>query len=186
LKHVWEPGNGWPFAGHPELNDALVLEAPMVLSMRRRNLLRQFVSGHVSRHLSFWVGTKSEFDDKLRSAYLPPLTMDGTRRALEQMEAALTRRASLLQQHGKQVHTLFYEDVFQQNWTVTEQVNFCNSLFQKLGFAPLDDETFRQTCQELFDPAEFQWASSSLYASIPNARVVDDALGNDQVGRLFA
>src|SRR5450756_463014 len=39
LKHVWEPGTGWPFVENPGLNDDLVRNAGIVVSLRRRNLL---------------------------------------------------------------------------------------------------------------------------------------------------
>src|ERR1035438_6924165 len=57
LKHVWEPSTAWPFRERQDLNDDVVKNAEIVVSLRRRNLLRQIVSSHISKNLHFWIGT---------------------------------------------------------------------------------------------------------------------------------
>src|ERR1700690_3290485 len=43
IKHVWEVRDDWPFRDHPELNEAVALNADRIICLERRNLLRRYV-----------------------------------------------------------------------------------------------------------------------------------------------
>jgi hypothetical protein len=185
LKHVWEPGTEWPFVGHQNLNDDLVRHAGIVVTLRRRNLLRQYVSGYVSKRLGFWVGTREEFYARLDSAYLPPITLSDARAALAEAACALDRRDELLRGLPAKQLVLFYEDIFEENEDPDKQVAFCNWLFVQLGHQPLEDDDFRILCRLYFNPTQYRWANNDVYARIPGSRLLDEEIGNDATGRLF-
>ncbi len=185
LKHVWEPGTAWPFDQHQELNDDLVTHAGTIITVRRRNLLRQFVSSYISKNLGFWVGTSAEFYERLDTACLPALTVDKTRTALEEMIAAHEKRDRLLATLPARQEVLYYEDIFEGSADLDQHVASCNALFVVLGHCPLEDETFRELCGRFFDPMEYKWANNEVYARIPGAQLVDKELASENTGSLF-
>ena len=186
LKHVWEPHTAWPFTDHQELNDDLLKHSAIILTIRRRNLLRQFISMYVSKHLGFWVGTRADFHSRLDTAYLPPLTVTAAREALTQMLEASHRRDHLLASLPARQELLYYEDLFELATDLDQRVAFCNALFVKLGYWRLDDGAFKEQCRKLFDPEEYKWADNDVYARIPGATLIDEEVGSDATGRLFS
>jgi hypothetical protein len=185
LKHVWEPGTGWPFTGNPELNDDLVRRAVIVITLRRRNLLRQIVSGYISKRLGFWVGTAAEFNARLNSSYLPSISTSEAKIALAQIVAASRKRDELLGTLQVKRVDLVYEDIFEIDNATDKQISFCNWIFSELGHRKLEDDAFRAQCQQYFDPALYRWANNDVYARIPGSHLLDKVVGNDITGRLF-
>jgi hypothetical protein len=185
LKHIWEPGNGWPFLGRPELNDELVRNAEIVVSLRRRNLLQQYVSGFVSKHLGFWVGTAAEFRSRLNHTYLPPLDVNEVSVGLNHMMRAITRRDELLDSLPCEKLTFYYEDIFDGSVTFESQKRTLNALFSSLGHSKIEDETLWERVHECLDPQQFRWASNEVYSCIPGAKQVDEHLSSHHAGRLF-
>jgi hypothetical protein len=186
LKHIWEPETSWPFVGRQDLNDAIVAHAEVVITVRRRNLLKQFVSGYVCRHLRFWVGTRADFYARLNTVVLPPIRVSNAAAAIEAAHSAIVQRETLLATLPARQRVLYYEDIFRDNTTLDQQVNFCNDLFGFLGFAALDSEKFRRECKSEFSPDIYKWSSDEIYARIPGVAALDRALGNDETGRIFA
>jgi hypothetical protein len=185
LKHVWEPGTGWPFVENPDLNDDILRHSGIIITLRRRNLLRQFVSDYVSKRLGFWVGTSEEFYARLATAYLPGINLGDAKRFLEEAVDAISRRDQLLSSLPAKQLVLFYEDIFGDGQNLDSQIEFCNSLFAQLGHLPQKDDAFREQCAQYLSPAQYKWANNDIYARIPGSRLLDKELGNDVTGRLF-
>jgi hypothetical protein len=185
LKHVWEPSTGWPFIGQQDLNDDLVRNSEVVVTLRRRNLLRQYVSAYVSKRLGFWVGTTAEFRARLSSFYLPPLTVAEAASSLTDMKVALDRRDQLLKSLPCKNLMLYYEDLFNENVSLDEQKQLLNRLFGQLGHRTIDNEEIWSQCKVFLDPQVYRWANNDVYACIPGAILLDQQLGNDETGRLF-
>ncbi len=185
LKHVWEPGTAWPFVGHQHLNDDLIRQAAITVTLRRRNLLRQFVSNYICKKLGFWVGTSNEFIARLDCAYLPPVNICEAAAAMKTATIALSQRDELLSSLSSQF-ILYYEDIFEGEIESEERVSFCNSLFMRLGHRPLTEEHIRNHCLQYFSPAEYRWSNNEVYDRLPGSRLLDAQLGNDVTGRLFS
>lgn len=186
LKHVWQPDSAWPFVARPNLNDDLIRRAAIIVSLRRRNLLRQFVSAYICKHIGFWVGTSAEFNARLNTSYLPPIDLSVAKASLAAARDAVVRRDELLSQLSPASFILTYEEMFEKVQTSDEQLAFCNSLFSRLGHRPLEDEGLLAQCLDYLNPAQYRWASNDVYARIPGSTLLDTTLGNDTTGYLFS
>ncbi len=184
LKHVWEPGTAWPFIGFASLNDDLVRNAEIVIVMRRRNLLRQYVSAVVSRRLGFWVGTASEFKMRFQHSYPPVLDLKNASRALFLMTDALARRDSLLESTSCKQIRLYYEDIFERGYDYAAFAEIINSLFEALGHRQLWKEEMTTSVRYL-NPGEFKWMTNEIYECLPNAKLLDKELGSKATGYLL-
>lgn len=185
FKHVWEVDTGWPFTGHPELNDGIVLAGGSVIFLRRRNLLRRYVSAAVSRRLTFWVGTRDEFVARLEETQLPELAPDRVRNALEQDIQANERRACLLETNGIRWMPVFYEDIYSRHLTNDQRLSMIDSILQFLGFEQIGQEKFQRQCLPLLDPDTYRWASAETYLKIPGITDIERELGCERTGWLF-
>ena len=183
LKHVWEPGLGWPFIGRQDLNDDLIRHAEIVISIRRRNLLRQIISGYISRHLRFWVGTKSEFMERLNSAYLPPLSVEEAADALGRASRALEERDRLLSILSSKRLIFYYEDFFEGH--LKQQVHELNGLFSDAGFSRMNEVTLTDAISPYMERAAYKWADKEVYDRIAGIRLIDEQLGQDSTGKIF-
>ena len=183
LKHVWEPGTGWPFKEHPELNDDLVSNVDVIISLRRRNLLRQIVSMHISKHLRFWIGTREEFRQHLDSACLPPLSVANAAKFLEEALFALERRDHLLRSLRSKQLVFYYEDFF--NLEFDQQIIGLNRLFIELGRAPINDYDLTSLAHPFLDQSAYKWADNEVYDRVPGIRLIDEQIGSDLTGRIF-
>lgn len=184
LKHVWEPGSAWPFPARQDLNDDLVRHAESLISLRRRNILRQIVSAHISRYLRFWVGTSTAFKEQLDSAYLPPLSVEEAGKLLSEMTRALQERDKLLLTHDVKNLYFYYEDFF--NHDFEHQSRLLNKLFVALGHTTLSEERLELEARPLLDPVTYKWADDEVYERVPGIHLVDKHLGNDVTGWLFS
>ena len=184
LKHVWEPGTAWPFRKRQDINDDLVRHAEIIVSLRRRNLLRQIVSNHISKNLRFWIGTNAEFKQHLDSAFLPPLSVASAARALEEALAALESRDRLLRKLTSKQLTFYYEDFF--DLEMEQQVKSLNQLFVQLDCKSVDEVDLSSRAFQYLDRSAYKWADSDVYDRIPGIRVVDEQIGNDFTGRIFS
>jgi hypothetical protein len=156
-----------------------------VVTIRRRNLLRRFISGYISSHLGFWLGTSAQFYARLDGAYLPPVAVSEAEQAIISSIQAQQRRDQLLSKLSIKKIDLIYEDIFEGNKDLDSDVAFCNWLFMELGYRPLNDDGFRDLCQRHFSPDHYKWANNEVYARIPGSRQLDIELGNDVTGHLF-
>ncbi len=112
IKHVWEASNGWPFQQKPELNEEIALSAEAVILIERRNYLRRYVSGVISKQLGFWVGTKQEFDARLETAPLPELEPGFVRNELAKDKGGFESLRAALVKRGIPALHITYEDLF--------------------------------------------------------------------------
>jgi hypothetical protein len=185
LKHVWEADTGWPFVGQQHLNDDLIRRAEIILSLRRRNLLRQVVSGYISKCLDFWVGTSAEFYARLDGSYLPPISIPEVAATLATITEALKRREHLLCGLTAKRLTIYYEDFFGDDAGPDRQYEICHRLFAEIGHRPLEEHVVRTQCSEYLSPNKYRWANNDVYARIPGSELLDKQLGNDVTGHLF-
>jgi len=184
LKHVWEPA-GWPFQQNPELNAGIVLHAAKVVFLRRRNLLRRFVSGFISKQLRFWVGTREEFLARLESIQIAELDPLYVREQIGQDHAAVETRLRLLERHGVPFLSLYYEELYGEDADPDRQRQVLNRVLEFLGFDPLPEEIFANGCARLLDPAQYRWSSADVYRLVPGIEDVERQAGSDATGWLF-
>ena len=184
LKHVWEPGLAWPFTGRQDLNDDLVQHAAKIISTRRRNLLQQIISGYISKHLRFWVGTQGEFRERLDNAYLPPLSVAEAAKTLQSAATALEQRNHLLSTLSSMQTVFYYEDFF--DTTLEEQCRQLNRLFLGLSYSQMDEVQLKATIAPYLDRTKYKWANEDVYDRIPGIRLINEQLGNDSTGWLFS
>jgi hypothetical protein len=185
IKHVWEADTGWPFVGRTELNDTVVLGGWPVIFLRRRNLLRRYVSATISRRLAFWVGTREEFLARLEGIVLPELVPETVRIALEQDMGANEHRTHLLSVNGIRWMSVFYEDLYDAGMTIEQRRLVVNSIFQFLGYRQIDEETFMKQCLPLLNPDTYRWGSTETYLRVPGIMDVECRVGSDRTGWLF-
>lgn len=185
IKHVWEPMDGWPFVGRKELNDDLLHHVDFVIALRRRNVLRQYVSGYISKHIKYWIGAKIEFFRLLDGAYLPPINPTEVREGLRQLVIATQRRSDLLTKIRAKHVILFYEDLFDSLQSHYDRARCCDQLFEKLGYRPLSETGLVQSCLDFFDAGEYKWASREVYERIPGIHGIEEEVGCQETGWLF-
>lgn len=186
IKHVWQPSyKGAPFPLSPALNDGVVLEAGRVIFLKRRNLLRRYVSAVISQQLKFWIGTRQEYRARLENIQLPELDPAAVLLEIKMDQTDTERRLRLFQEHDIQVMHLVYEDIFGRTATTTTQLDLINGILFFLGFREISEIEFAQHCALLFDADIYQWASADVYAMIPGIQRLDQEVGSDETGWLF-
>jgi len=185
LKHVWESGSDWPFIGRPDLNDAVLSGADLLIFLRRRNLLRRYVSSVISKRMGFWVGTREEFIMRLDEVHLPELSAAVVERELQNDEAAVSRRLSVIENENLICKHLFYEDLFEEGISREEQVLTLKNLLSFLGFKSEIAPEILGQWGVLFDPNTFRWASSDTYSRIPGIFQIEKQFGSSERGWLF-
>jgi hypothetical protein len=177
--------SGYPFRGRPHLNDR-VIAAPSVriLLLRRRNLLRRFVSLHLSRQTGKWNGPRAEFASMLEKRTLLPLEPDAVLRQLETDRDEMTSLQQSLAQREADVMTLHYEDLYRDDATSRERVAMVNRILAFLRFAPITEEAFHRGWRQLLETHN-RWASPEVYRRIPGIEEVESRCGSDETGWLF-
>ena len=184
IKHVWEE-NAWPFHDSPQLNDEVVLKTAKVVSMKRRNLLRRYVSNVLSRRLNFWIGTRQEFRSRIQEQDFIELHPPRVLTSLRRDAAAVSQREALLAARGHQVMYLMYEDLFGQSVTDDAKFEYFNNVIAFLGFRPLLEQEYLSGPAQFFRSDIYRWADEDLYQHLPNGRELDSALATEGFGRLF-
>jgi hypothetical protein len=186
LKHVWSPDTGWPFNEKPDLNDELVLAGCRVVFVQRRNLLKRHISNVISKSIDFWIGTRQQFFTQLGNASIPELDPVILRRALQQEREAMEQRVVLLQQKGIQYASFFYEDFYGTQVSRKQQLGIFNELLNFLGFSIMTMDVFSARCTEYLDETRYKWCSEDVYRLIPGIAKVEQEVGSDKNGWLFA
>ncbi len=184
VKHVWEEW-GWPFAMAPYLNDEIVMSAYRVISLRRHNLLKRYVSNAISRHLNFWVGTKQDFASRLSSNILPELNVSVALESIRRDALALEKRERLFSTSNTPALTLEYEELFAPDLQDSSQLSLLNTIFSFIDVAPISLEHFRDHAARFFRQSLYRWADQDLYLRLPNVRELDRVIGNEGFGRLL-
>jgi len=185
IKHVWEP-NGFPFLGRPELNDRLISSAERsVILIRRRNLLRRFVSNHIARCTGYWMGTKAEFQSRLKSVQVPSLDSMLVKRQLRIDQGAIVRQLGILQQVGVRFMSVDYEELFGSAILPARRTDLINAVFEFLGYSAISSEVYLSDWHQLLDPSLNRWSSPDVYRQIPNIQEIEEEVGSDETGWLF-
>lgn len=184
IKHVWE-SSGWPFVENPELNNGIVLGAQRVIFLRRRNLLRRCISSLISKQLRFWVGTREEFYVRLEDVQLTKMSPNVIVEEIKRDEAAVNRRLSLLRDHVPEVMHLFYEDLYAESVTITQQRAAINDVLAFLGFTSVPEDVFVTQWAHTLNPDNYRWSSPDVYRQIPGIERIESAVGCDRTGWLF-
>jgi hypothetical protein len=186
IKHVWEVPHFWPFAAQPSLNEELVLYAPAVISIQRRNLLQRHVSSMISRKLQFWIGTKAEFLERLEQNGLPELDADNIRDAIDKERLEVERRRELLSRLHAKALFVDYEDLFDERIGGAGQMAQTNAILGFLGYTPLRAvDCSTQEWKEATDPSVSKWNTRDVYDRIPGIRTIEEKVGSDETGWLF-
>ena len=184
IKHVWEE-NAWPFRDIPTLNDEVVMQAGRVISMKRKNLLRRYVSNVISRRLDFWIGTREEFRSRIQREDLIELHPSRVLRSLERDAVVISQRERLLSAKGEDVMCLTYEDLYGPSIAASEQFSSLNTVVSFLGFRPFTEQEYFSGPAQFFRPEVYRWADEELYQRLANGRELDEALADYGFGRLF-
>ena len=185
IKHVWEP-DGWPFAGHPEIQDWIALgPGNKVIYLMRRNLLRRWASGYLARQVQYWIGTREEFYSRLDAVTLPVMDPAAVREQLARDNTAMERRRQSLIEGRADAMMLYYEDVYRENATGMERFAFTNRILGFLNFPPVTLEMFRAGFELHLEAGNNRWASPEVYRHIPGVDEIEARCGCDETGWLF-
>ncbi len=184
IKHVWE-SNGWPFTANPGLNDEVVLSGSDVIFLRRRNLLRRWISSFISRQLSFWIGTRDEFHARLDEIQLGEIDAQFVAHEINRDRVAVDRRLQLLREHNVRTMIVCYEDLYPENSEARCQCSCLNEILGFLGFAEMNRAAVLQQWRALFSAATYRWSSPDVYRQIPGIEDIENKVGSDETGWLF-
>jgi hypothetical protein len=186
IKHVWIPPEGWPFFGHPELNDEIVLRADCVVFVRRRNYLQRYVSAMISRRLRFWIGTKEEYRFRLERTGFPEFEVEVVRRALAEDRRAVEQRHDLLRARGASVYNVYYEDLFGDRTLVEDQLKQINEILSFIGCTTVAPDITRSSrWQEIMNPERGKWNSRETYERLPDVWKLEMSVGSEECGWLL-
>jgi hypothetical protein len=185
IKHVWEVRDDWPFRDHPELNEAVALNADRIICLERRNLLRRYVSTAISRQLGYWIGTRQELLARLESVQLAELEPSTVLHYIKKDKAAVARRLEFFRKRNLRVLHLVYEDVFDAGITLSEQMLIINDLLRFLDFRQITEQEFRARWAPLLDRDTYKWSSPEIYHMIPGIDLVEREIGSDETGWLL-
>jgi hypothetical protein len=185
LKHVWEISNGWPFQGKPELNEEILINSSAVLLIERRNYLRRFVSGVISKQLGFWVGTRQEFRARLESIQLRELEPEHVRTEIKRERTGVMAVKAILAARGVSTLHVVYEDLFGEEVSSPTQIASVLRIWRFLGFPAMTAEDCEKSCGPLFERENYKWASPDVYRMIPRVEELEDKVGCEETGWLF-
>jgi hypothetical protein len=151
-----------------------------VVFVRRRNILKAVVSSLVAQQSGLWQRRDATKGVLAYYQRLRPLSVSQTRAEVEQTRQMLGHYGQLLSRlpEGSCLEVV-YEDLF-----LTPPAEREARFDAVLAFLQLEAVSTRKV-QRFLDPARAQLNSEETYALVPNLRELDDALGNDETGRLF-
>ena len=185
LKHVWDAASGWPFPGAPEINEGIVTAAPRVIFLCRRNLLRRFISGHISNQLKYWAGTRQQFLERLEKVELASVDPQQVIGEIARDRLAIERRRELMETSGTPFLQIYYEDLYGEHQTAAEQRVFLGGVLRFLGCDNVSEEVYRANCAPLMSPGNYRWASPETYERLPGVREIEGRAGSDETGWLL-
>jgi hypothetical protein len=184
IKHVWEAAREWPLP--QKVNDSVILGASRVIVLERRNLLRRYVSGAISRQLDFWIGTRQQFQARLEAAHLKRLDPAVVLQEMEKDKSAVEQRLNFIRENNVPVMHLFYEDIFEKEIMLARQFEIMNKVLGFLGFHEVSESEFGPQWSALLDRDAYQWASPETYRLVPGIEELEREIGSDATGRLFS
>jgi hypothetical protein len=159
---------------------AYILRNPSrrVIFMKRLNILQTVVSGLISQQTGIWhswdVG-----GEVLDATPLRPLSIDFLRSGVADVAEEVAYFEDVIRSRTGPTHVLTYEELYLGAREDRRRV--LGEAFRFLGVSsPPTDEI-----DELLDPARTKLNSSQTYMRLPNAREIDEALGNPETGSLF-
>jgi len=185
LKHVWEPSNGWPFQPKPELNDEIALSARAVISIERKNYLRRYVSGVISKQLAFWVGTQQEFRARLETIQLREIDREKVKTDIAVERTAFAALKTQLDLHSVPALHLVYEDLLGEDTNMLRQLEVMENVWEFLGVRKMTAAEFQEKCVQLLERDNYKWASPDVYRMIPEVDELEREVGCDETGWLF-
>ncbi len=151
-----------------------------VITLYRRNTLQQTVSGFIAEQTGFW--QKRDFKGDAETAYPPlqPIDLDDLRSLVVGVGERRRLYAGVLARKPPGMCLpLYYEDLYTMD--VAHNREAFRKVFDFLGLSmPDSDELDR-----LIDPRIEKINSPATYASVPNARTIDEQFGSDETGWLF-
>jgi hypothetical protein len=186
LKHIWVAPEGFPFDKQPWLNDELVRCADTVIFLRRRNYFQRYVSTVLSRSLGFWIGEQQEYRHRLDQNGIPDISPETVIRAIEVDRKAVERREEFLIEMHVAFLNVYYEDIFGEGVSTSEQINQINRILTFVGYATIDEEVSRlPRWQSIMNLGECKWNTKEIYSRIPGVSALEAAVGSDENGWLF-
>ena len=190
LDHMYREHNGVKTLGYqiPWELSAHILRNPSrrVIFMKRLNVLQTVVSGLISQQTGIWHSWDVRPDARRRldgdapdATPLEPLSIDFLRGGVADVAEEIEYFEEVVRARTGPTHVLTYEELY-LGARDERQVALAQA-FRFLGVdPPPPDDT-----DELLDPARTKLNSSDTYLRLPNAREIDEALGNPETGRLF-
>ena len=166
----------------PEALNKAMLLAPnrKVVFQRRRNLLKAVVSGLIAEQTGLWSAAEAEAPVLDYYSGLEPISIEETAGRLAYERSMIDFYAELLSHlPASSCFNLFYEDVFLG--PAAEQQAQLARLFEFIDVEPVPADA----ADRWLSPARARLNSEETYGRVPNLREIDEALGNDETGRLF-
>lgn len=151
-----------------------------VIALGRRNILQQAVSGFIAEQTGIW--QKRDLIGNMATAYqrLEPIDLDDLKTNIEYRCNTNRYYTEILAQKPPQMYLpIYYEDLYTSDLTRNRKAVQC--LFNFLGLSMPDG----QELDDLIDPRVEKINNSTTYALLPNAMIIDQQLGSDEIGWLF-
>jgi hypothetical protein len=151
-----------------------------VIALRRRNILQQAVSGFIAEQTGVW--QKRDMTGDVTDVYkrLEPIDLNNLKANIEyRLEVSRYYLEVLSRKPSEMCSCLYYEDLYTSNMARNRES--IRGIFYFLGLCMHDNPKL----DELLDPRVEKINSALTYALLPNARVIDEKFGSEELGWLF-
>lgn len=151
-----------------------------VISLRRRNVLQQAVSGFIAEQNGIWQRRDFKGEMEFACTGLEPIDLDDLKSLMEYISGGRQYYAEVLAQKPQGTHLpLWYEDLYTPD--VVHNREAFRTVFDFLGLSMPDG----QELDKLIDPRIEKINSPATYALLPNAHIINQQFGSDETGWLF-
>ena len=167
----------------PDLNRTLITyPGTKLIFLWRRNLLQRLVSNYISISAQYYHGDRSVILGKT----FEPVPIAQLQRMLRRDQESIENWRTFAKQHAASYFELAYEDLYELDLTEEQKLVTLNEMFEFLGVGELTRPGLVAKAKDLLKPENSKLNSELTYRRIPNIRHIDELLGNDVTGRIFA
>ena len=182
LDHMFAEHDGVKTLGYQipwELSAHMLRNAERrVIFVKRLNVLQTVVSGLISQQTGIWHSWDLP-NGVLDPSPLEPLSIDFVRGGVADVAEEIAYFDDVITSRTAPTLVLTYDELY--SGTRDDRRRTLERTFDFIGVEPPPpNET-----DELLDPAQTRLNSSATYLRVPNARELDEELGNDETGWLF-
>ena len=151
-----------------------------VIALRRRNVLQQAVSGFIAEQTGIW--QKRDLKGDVEAAYqgLEAVDLDDLKSLINYIREARQFYEEVLARKPPNMYLpLYYEGLYTPD--VASNREAFRWVFDFLGLSMPDDPEL----DRLIDPCVEKINSPATYALLPNAKIINEQFGSDEIGWMF-